>query len=202
MKGKIAGATATIFIALTILSVSVLKCASVKYAFSPMVLSESIESESSKNVDYLLAYPGKINPDNPLWYVKVIRDKTWYLLTFNKAKKTELNLLFADKRINSSLELFKNKKPDLGYITLTKSEKYLEKAVPSNADDGEYLRKLALASLKHRQVIETEILPLTPEDLRPEVIKVNDYSKETYKKARDLMLSKGLIPPQNIFELK
>jgi hypothetical protein len=203
MKGKkIVGTVATMLVALVILSVSVLKSASIKYAFSPMVLSETVESESSKNVDYLLAYPGKIGPDNLLWYAKVIRDKAWYTLTFNKDKKTELNLLFADKRLNSSLELFKNNKPDLGYATLTKSEKYLEKAVPKDAEDGEYLRKLALASLKHRQVIETEILPLAPEDIRPGVIKAADYSKETYKKARDLMLSKGLIPPQDIFESK
>lgn len=201
-KGKIAGILTTLVIALVILSASVLRSATPRYAYTPIVLSEKTESSKLMTVDYLLAYPGKINPDSTLWYLKVIRDKAWYTFTFSKDKKTELNLLFADKRLNSSLYLFTNNKPDLGYNTLTKSEKYLEKAVPSDASDGEYLNKLALASLKHRQVIETEILPITPEDLRPNVIRVSDYSKETYKKARDLMLSKGLVPPQDIFDLK
>jgi len=215
MKSNIVRILTTLVIAFAILSVSVLKSATTKnaysptnYVYTPIVLSErttseKVDSESiDRSVDYLLAYPGKINPDNPLWYLKVIRDKAWYTFTFNLQKKIELNLLFADKRLSSSLILLKNNKPDLGVVTLTKAEKYLEKAVPSDASDGEYLKKLAIASLKHRQVIETEILPITPEDLRPEVIRMSNYSYETYKKVRDLMLSKGLIPPENVFDLK
>ena len=75
-------------------------------------------------------------------------------------------------------------------------------ALPENADNTELIKKLALASLKHREVIETQILQLSPEDIAPQVNKINDFSKETYKKARDLMYSKGQIPPENIFELK
>lgn len=201
-KSKIAVTSITILIALVILSISVLRSATPRIAYSPMVLSEKVEIKGAPTVDYLLAYPGKVGPDSSLWYAKVIRDKAWYLFTFNPSKKSELNLLFADKRLNSSLELFKKGKPDLGLSTLTKAEKYLEMAVPSNADNAEYLKKLALASLKHREVIETQILPLSPEDIAPRVNKINDYPKETYKKARDFMYSKGLVPPENIFELK
>lgn len=202
-KGKIVGICATIFTAFAILSISVLRCATPRNAYSPMVLSERTTSEKTdKSIDYLLAYPGKIGPDNTLWYVKVVRDKLWYFFTFNKNKKKELNLLFADKRLNSSLELFQNNKPDLGLSVLTKAEKYLEMAIPDNADDTEYLKKLALASLKHREVIETKILPLSPEDIAPRVNRVNDYPKEIYKKARDFMYSKGLVPPENVFESK
>ena len=199
-KGKIAGISTTILVAFLILTVSVLKSASVKYAYSPLVLGEKVEIKKALTVDYVLAYPGSIHPDNPLWYAKVLRDKVWYIMTFDTTKKIELNLLFADKRLNSSLELFKKSKPDLGYITLTKSQKYLEKSMPGSEFDSEYMKKVATASLKHREVIESEILPLTPEDLRPGVIKNEDYSKEIYKKTRDLMISKGLVPPDNIFE--
>lgn len=202
-KGKIVGIFTTLIIALVILSVSVLKSTASPhrtYAYSPMVLSEKVESQKIKAVDYSLPYEGKINPDSPFWYPKVIRDKAWYLLTFNSSKKTELNLLFADKRLSSSLELFKDNKPDLGFATLTKAEKYLEKAIPENANDPEYLKKLATASLKHKEIIEIEILPITPEDLRPEVIKVGNSTIEVYKKVKDLMMSIGLVPPQNPFE--
>ena len=92
MKSKIAGILTTLLIAFTILSISVLRSASPKYAYSPMVLSErttseKVESNKPLKIDYLLAYPGKINPDSSLWYLKVIRDKAWYFFTFNKDKK-------------------------------------------------------------------------------------------------------------------
>lgn len=201
-KSEIVGICITIFTAFAILSVSILRSASIKYAYSPMVLSEKVESSKPMEIDYDLPFQGKINPDNTLWYAKVIRDKAWYSFTFNKEKKLELNLLFADKRLGSALTLFQNNKPDLGLSTLTKAEKYLELAVPKNAENAEFLKKVATASLKHREVIETQILPLSPEDIAPQVNRVNDYSKETYKKARDFMYSKGLVPPENIFELK
>lgn len=206
-KSEIVGICVTIFTAFAILSVSILRSASIKYAYSPIVLSErttseKVETAKPMTIDYELAFSGKINPDNTLWYLKVIRDKAWYSFTFNKEKKLELNLLFADKRLGSALTLFQNNKPDLGLSTLAKAEKYLELAVPKNADQAEYLKKVATASLKHREVIETQILPLSPEDIAPRVNKINDYSKETYKKARDFMYSKGLVPPENIFELK
>lgn len=199
-KGNIALTVVTIFTAFAILSVSFLRIATPTYTYSPMVLSEKVESESNIKVDYQLAYQGKIGPDNPLWYAKAIRDRVWYTLTFNPDKKAELNLLFSDKRLNSSIELFKKNKPDLGLITLTKAEKYLESAESKMNEDGELARKIGLASLKHREVIENEILPITPEDLRPQVIKTLNYSKEVYTKVKEQMLSKGLVPPANPFD--
>lgn len=199
---KIFGTSVTILTALAILSVSFLKIATVNQAYSPMVLSEKTETSNPMTIDYNLSFPGKINPDNTLWYAKVIRDKAWYIFTFNREKRQELNLLFADKRLGSAVVLFENNKPDLGLSTLTKAEKYLELSIPKNTDNTEFLKKVATASLKHREVIENQILPLSPEDIAPQVNKINDYSKETYKKVRDLLYSKGQVPPENIFELK
>lgn len=202
---RVVGIGTTIFIALVILSVSVFSSTNPRsgYAYSPMVLSEKIDKDATiKTVDYVLAYQGRVNPDSPFWYIKVIRDKSWYVITFNNAKKAELNLLFADKRLNSSLELFKNNKPDLGLSTLIKAEKYLELSEKMMTEDEDFYKKIGLASLKHREVIENEILPLSPEDLRPAVIKSVDYPVEVYKKVKDHMLLKGLVPPVNPFELK
>lgn len=201
-KGRIAVIILTITLALTILSTSILRSATVKYAYAPMVLSEKSEMEKiteTISIDYVLAYPGKINPDSPFWYFKVVRDKIWSGLTFNQDKKADLNLLFADKRLMSATILFQENKPDLALATLTKAEKYLEQSA-IEARDEDFYNKLALASLKHREIIENQILPLAPEDIKPEVIKSGDYSKEVYKKMRDKMLSIGLIPPQNPFD--
>lgn len=202
-KGKIVGTLVTIIFAFVILSASILRCATPRLsAYAPVVLSEKVETNISPKIDYLLAFPGKIGPDNPLWYIKVVRDKVWLAVTFNSSKRSELNLLFADKRLNSSLELFKNNKPDLGLSTLKKAEKYLESAESIMTDDTDFYKKIGLAALKHTEVTNNEILPIAPEDLRPEVIIAKNSSIEVYKKVRDHMLSKGLIPPFNPFETK
>lgn len=201
MKGKIVVTLSAILFAFAILSVSILRSAEGKISYSPMVLSESTQKDEIY-IDYVLAYQGKVNPDNFLWYLKVVRDRVWYLFTFNKDKKVELNMLFADKRLSSALELFKSNKPDLGLTTLTKAEKYLLIASEVGTDNMDINKKLALSSLKHREVIENEILKESPEDLKPDVIKTGDYSKDVYKKVRDFMLSKGWVPPQNPFEMK
>ena len=91
IKSKIAGISTTLLVAFAILLVSVSKSASITYTYPPVVLSDKVETETTyKPVDYLLAYPGKINPDNLLWYPKVIRDKAWYLVTFDIDKKLKL----------------------------------------------------------------------------------------------------------------
>lgn len=202
MKSKIVSVGATIFIAFTILLTSLLRCVTPNYAFSPMVMSEKAVIEDKYLIDYPLPFEGEILPDNPLWYIKVLRDKLWYIVTFNTDKKVRLNILFADKRLNASLKLFEKEKPDLGTASLSKSGKYMEKAekMLEGKDNKELLNTLAQSSLKHRQVIEDRILPLTPEDLRAEVIKIENYSKLTFINVKNKMLSIGLVPPENPFK--
>lgn len=201
MKGQVVLSLCSFSIALFLLFISVFRAVSLKYAYSPMVLSTTSEVKAQPiEITYDLPYPGRIHPDNPLWYVKVTRDRILEVISFDPSKKSKHNLNFANKRLLSSLYLFNSSKPDLGLSTLTKSGKYLEKTV-DKVEDLELANEVATASLKHRQIIEQQILPLTPEDLKPDVIKAVDYSRESYKKARDFMLSKGAIPPNNPFDL-
>ena len=157
-------------------------------------------------IDYTLPYPGGIHPDNWFWYFKVIRDRLQYMITRDPLKKADLALLFSDKRLSSSQILFENGKPDLAVSTLTKGEKYLEQAVADEAmarsvgvNTGDFLTKLANASLRHRQVIEEKIIPLSPEDIKPVVTKAEDYAKNTYKSSRDALNSKGIAVPKDPF---
>lgn len=200
MKGKIAGILSSLFLALAILTVSIFKGASSNYAFSNTSPTPNPETEETEvDIDYQMAYPGKIIPDHPLWYIKVIRDRLGYLFTFSSDKKAELNLLYADKRIQMAKTLFDKKKYDLGYSTLTKSEKYLEKALEPESDNLEFLKKYAQAALKHRQIIEYDIMPYAPEDLRPQINTTQDITRNSYNKASQALREKGETLPENPF---
>ena len=198
----------TIFVvAVVILGVSVLQSSSVSYALSlatpkPTAVAENKASE----IDYTFVYPGKILPDNPLWSLKALRDKILFYITTNPLRKAERALLYSDKRLLASRELFKSNKPDIALSTLSKGEKYLEIATnqvviarEKGIDTKDFLIKLASASLKHRQVIE-EMLPLVPEDGKPTVVRALDYSKDSYKYSRDNLNSMGVASPINPFD--
>lgn len=202
MKLKIISGTLTTIVALSILSISFLRSVSIKYAYNPMVLSETTEKEIEIKIDYELPFAGNIHPDNPIWYAKVVRDKLLLLFNFSEEKRSDLNLRFADKRLGSALYLFENKKPDLGVATLSKAEKYLQKSYYDSIENGQLIKNLSLSSLKHRQLIEDKILPQTPEELQPEVIRLLNYPKEIYVKTSEKLISKGEIPPENPFKTK
>jgi hypothetical protein len=197
--------------AFAILFISILQASKVPHVFtvSPLNLSTlnfDILGTDSTEIDYILPFAGAVLPDSPLWGLKAIRDRIWYLMTDSPIKKAELALLFADKRLVSGKILLENKKPDIAVSTITKGEKYLEVAMDQEEiarkeglDTSEFLTKIAIASLKHREVLE-KILPYVPEEGRPFVIKSEDYSRESFKSAKDLLNSKGLTIPNSPFD--
>jgi hypothetical protein len=191
--------------AFAILSVSILESSSVSYKFTSQVPGSSVLEKDVQEIDYQFPNPGEILPDNPLWVLKAARDRIWYIITPSPLKKAELALLFSDKRLVASQILFENKKPNIAISTLTKGEKYLQLAVTEEVlarsegyDTSAFLNKLALASLKHGEVIEN-LLPLVPEDGKPLVIETENYSRDSYKVARGGLYSKGLPAPIDPF---
>jgi len=64
----------------------------------------------------------------------------------------------------------------------------------------DFLRKYLQACLKHRQIIEEEIIPNAPEDIKPKANKAKDYSIDSYNKARDILRSQGQIVQDNPFD--
>jgi Domain of unknown function (DUF5667) len=192
--------------AFAILSVSILQSTSISYSFTARTSESSVLGIEAPEIDYQMPYEGRVLPDSPLWVLKAARDRVWYLITSSPSRKAELALLFSDKRLMSAKTLLENKKPDIAISTLTKGEKYLEFAVAEEKiarsqgyDTSTFLARLAVASLKHRQIIEG-LMPLVPEDGKPLVIKMEDYSKNSYKAARDALNSKGLPVPINPFD--
>ena len=192
--------------AFAILSISILQSTSIFYSFTAKTSESSVLGIETPEIDYQMPYEGKVLPDSPLWVLKAARDRIWFLITSSPLRKAELALLFSDKRLVSAETLFKNKKPDLAISTLTKGEKYLEVAVAQESiagsqgyDTSAFLERLAVASLKHRQVVES-LMPLVPEDGKPLVIKTEDYSINAYKAAKEGLNSKGLPVPIDPFD--
>lgn len=205
MRKNLYGISAFV-LAFGILSVSVLRSSSVApaYGYSAPVNSPVPSPTPIPDIDYLIPYPGKILPDNALWYAKVVRDRMQYYFAGDILKKADLALLYSDKRLAASKNLFEKSKPDLATTVLTKGEKYLEIAVrdeelarKAGVDTGDFLIKIATASLKHQEVIKEEILPMAPEDLKPVVVKAADYAKNTYKNSRDVLNSLGKEAPKD-----
>lgn len=186
-----------------ILVISLFRNASIRYAFTAPA-GPTTENVST-NVNYLLAFPGLVLPDNVLWPVKVVRDKLWLVFAADPAKKAEIDLLLADKRIGSAIDLFQRNKPNLGYSTLTKSEIYLQNAqaeakkAQSNGEDvGALMQKIALASLKHVQVSQ-QILALAPDDAKPQVILTMQQPQTVFKTIQSDLTALGLTSPKNPF---
>lgn len=199
---------ATVVVAFLVLFASVLKAASINYSFYPQATPNNAGSSATPKPDtsYYFVYPGSILPDSSLWYLKALRDKVWLTLTVDSGKKAELALLLSDKRLMMSKILFDRKKFELGYSTLTKGEKYLQMANEidqSNRNKGidtaSFELKLAAAALKHREVIEQQILPLAPEDAKPGIIQTLNYSKDAYTNARNTLQAKGIVAPVSPF---
>jgi hypothetical protein len=194
-------------IAFGVLFISIFRTASVKYEFSgPVDNSYRVLGDSDVSIDYEMPFPGKVLPDSPLWPLKALRDRIWLWTTTNQARKAELLLLFADKRIASAKIFFENEKYEEGYTILTKAEKYLEQA--SNKEEEsrkkgnvnkEFLNQLARASLKHYLIME-EMIEMSPEDAGPKIIETQQYAKRVYERSRNALLGEGEQPPENPFD--
>jgi len=193
-----------------ILFTSVFRTAAVKYEFAAGKVTPelSVPGNNDVQINYYLAYPGKILPDHPLWMLKAIRDRIWLLVTTNSSRRAELKLLFADKRLGSAKILFEKEASEEGFSTLTKAEKYLEEATvleKENRAKGEntteFLTILTKASLKHYEIMQ-EIIKIAPEDAKPKIIGIEWYSKKVYEDSRNALLEKDITSTENPFDWK
>ncbi len=118
-------------------------------------------ASADKPVNYQLPYPG-ILPDNPLYFFKVLRDKIVGFFISDPLKKTDFDLLQADKRLNAAVYLFKEgeTKYSLAESTISKGENYFQDALnkvsrakKQGEDTKDILARLYLSSIEHQQVI-------------------------------------------------
>ena len=121
--------------------------------------AQSTPSAEIINVQYDLPYTG-ILPDNPLYFLKALRDNVYGLMITDPAKKAEYDLLMADKRLGGAESLLSKNKIDLALTALSKSGNYFYQAIAQaniakkqGEDVNNFVEKLITASLKHQQVI-------------------------------------------------
>ncbi len=152
----------------------------------------SISTPSSiKTIDYTLPYPGLL-PDNPLYFLKAIRDRVIEFLISDPIKKANFELLQSDKRLNEGLLLFKKgeSKYSLGETTISKGENYFEKGIAEierAREQGivttDISRRFYLASLKHRDVIKG-LINISSGDIKQKLIADDKRMEEFEKKLK------------------
>ncbi len=132
-------------------------------AFSTKVFAQTEPSATNDarfiNVSYDLPYPG-ILPDNPLYFLKALRDNVINLFITDPFKKANYDLLMADKRLVSASALIDKKNYPLAITTLSKSGNYFDQSIQliqqvkgQRTSVKEFLNKMYLAAQKHQQVI-------------------------------------------------
>ncbi|MBI2613553.1 MAG: hypothetical protein HYW62_02180 [Candidatus Levybacteria bacterium] len=131
-------------------------------------------------IDYDLAFPG-ILPDNPLYKLKVLRDKISIVLISDQYKRIEFYLLQADKGILATAMLIDKNKVALAEQTALKAEHNMtlvtyELKKMSEKPNDDLFNKLKTASRKHQEVLGTLIERVPAQNQKTFIIVVN-FSK-------------------------
>ncbi len=130
-------------------------------SFNISFAKDLMASSSSEKINYELPYPGLL-PDNPLYPLRVIRDKIVSFLISDSKKKAEFDLLQADKRLNAGVYLFNKKKFKDAASIVSKAENYFEQALQKakeakaqGMETTEMTNKLINSSKKHKEVLKS-----------------------------------------------
>ena len=117
-------------------------------------------TKSAEKINYELPYPG-ILPDNPLYFLKAVRDGIISFIISDPVKKAEFHSLTSDKRMYASLMLAEKERSDLAISTLSKGNNYFHKAM-GNASEAKRMGKnvdtvlhnMKKSIKKHQEVLE------------------------------------------------
>lgn len=135
--------------------------------------TQTADLSVNMEVNYDLPYPGLL-PDNPLYVLKTMRDKTVSILITDPLKKAAFDLLQADKRLAAGMMLIQNSKNFvLAEQTISKGENYFDDAIikireakKQGMGINDIRSKMANAAEKHKQVI-TDLIKKVPDKNKP-----------------------------------
>lgn len=135
-------------------------------------------------VQYDLAFPGML-PDNPLYKLKVLRDKFISASILNPLKKIDFYVLQADKGILATAMLIDKNKIDLAQITALKAENNFTLIAPQlymlpQKPNKDFFKRLETAGLKHQEVLAS-IIKRIPKEKQKVFEQVIDFSKRNLR---------------------
>lgn len=125
------------------------------------IISAEVLGTTTKKVEYLLPYPGVLL-DNPLYFLKQLRDVILERLIVDPIRKVEFYILQADKFINMAVYLFDKGKTVLMGKAVQLAEKNISLAVSSAttlktsgvAIPARVIDRLETATAKYVEVLE------------------------------------------------
>jgi len=161
--------------------------ASFNISFAGSHSEPGFAKDPAEKVNYELPYPGLL-PDSPLYFLRIIRDKTVGFLIADPKKKAEFDLLQADKRLNAGIYLFKKNKIAQSLSTVSKAENYFQEAIQKikearrqGTETTGIINKLIDSSKKHQEVLRS-LMEKTPQNFKVsfnrELQRINDFEKE------------------------
>ncbi|EKD96277.1 MAG: hypothetical protein ACD_24C00112G0001 [uncultured bacterium] len=126
---------------------------------SAQINAQTAKENVKKHSEYPLPYPG-ILPGNPLYQLKMVRDRVFEILIVDPFKKADFYLLQADKRLAAGESLITKGNATLGEETISKGEKYFELAVEltkqaknKGKDTKDLTDRLARSWDKHDEIL-------------------------------------------------
>jgi len=149
-----------------------------------LVLGEEVENRTDEGeVMYVMPHPGML-PSHALYPLKMLRDRVVEWLTFDQRGKTELMILYADKRMGAAKQLLEEGEEDLGVETGLKAVMYQERAVgmleqlkKDGENVGELANKLERGTAKHAELWK-ELVDKVGEKTKPRMDEYKDKTKE------------------------
>ncbi len=178
------------FAALLIILFVFLLASTPAFAQSPIPISTA---SAGQTVKYDLAFPGML-PDNPLYKIKVLRDKIAIEFISDPKKKIDFYLHLADKGILAAAILIDKHNVPLAQTTALKAEHNMTllKNVLYAFDESPsemLIDELKIASLKHQEVL-TSLLPRVSEDQQNVFQTVIDFSRRNLQSIEDFQYGK------------
>jgi len=140
-------------------------------------------------VDYQLPYPGML-PDNPLYFLKVMRDNLTAFFLSKPIDKANFDLLQSDKNVQASYLIVTQQpgKTLLAFQTFSQAQDYFDQALTQaqNAkkqgySTKDFAGKLSNANQKHEQILQAlaqERHQSSSQTVQKEQDRVQTFTKE------------------------
>lgn len=196
----------TLGLAFGILFVSVFNASEIDFLIAdlPAPLPAGPQAIEKYIVDYDLPDKNIISTAEPVRNLKSLKDKFKLAFTFGKMSKAQTMLDHANDRMSTGEMLIREGKISEGLASIAKAQEYLSRSYDLVSSEDNYrarlvLKEISIASLKHRERLES-LMVLLPDEVRSFVVENLERTKLLYKQTKIALELQGETAPQNPFE--